>query len=95
MVLQQTTTGGRILSTADYYLLTRIHHAKTIFVDTTFKRTLGTLKSGEVVMYDKEVERGMYIIDAYRTNFDYIHTQWTAFKVETVAPSSQLGSTWS
>ena len=55
-----TIHGGRILLTASPYLLMRIHHAKTLFVDTTFKRTVGALKEWEVVMYDKEVERGMY-----------------------------------
>ena len=54
-----TIHGGRIILTANPFLLTRIHLAKTIFVDTTFKRTVGTLKEWEVVMYDKEVERGM------------------------------------
>ena len=60
-----TIHGGRILLTANSYLLTRIHHAKTIFVDTTFKRTAGALKEWEVVMYDKEVERGMSVTGLY------------------------------
>ena len=37
----------------------RIHLARMLFVDTTFKRTVGSLKEWEVVMYDKEAERGM------------------------------------
>ena len=54
-----TSNGGRVILTANQFLLTRIHLAKTIYVDTTFKRTLGTLKEWEVVMYNKEVECGM------------------------------------
>lgn len=51
-----TINGGRVLLTTNPYLLMRIHRAKTLFVDTTFKRTVGALKEWEVVMYDKEVE---------------------------------------
>lgn len=54
-----TIHGGHILLTANPYLLARIHLAKTIFVDTTFKLTVGALKKWEVVMYDKEVEQGI------------------------------------
>ena len=54
-----TINGGRIILTANQFLLTRIHLARTLFVDTTFKRTVGSLKEWEVVMYDKEAERGM------------------------------------
>ena len=53
-----TIHGGHVLLTANPYLFMRIHHAKTLFVDTTFKRTVGALKEWEVVMYDKAVERG-------------------------------------
>jgi hypothetical protein len=59
-----TIHGGRVLLTANPYLLMRIHHTKTIFVDTTFKRTVGALKEWEVVMYDKEVERGTFLVDS-------------------------------
>jgi hypothetical protein len=54
-----TIHGGRVLSTANPYLLMQIHHAKTLFVDTTFKRTVGALKQWEIVVYDKKVEGGM------------------------------------
>ena len=54
-----TIHGGHVLLMANPYLLMWIHHAKTIFVDTTFKWTVGALKEWEVVMYDKEVEQGM------------------------------------
>lgn len=53
-----TVSGGSILLTANPYLLSRIHLALTIFVDTTFKRTAGTLKEWEVVMWDRVVQRG-------------------------------------
>lgn len=54
-----TINGGRVILTANQFLLTRIHLATTLYVDTTFKRTVGSLKEWEVVMYDKEAERGM------------------------------------
>jgi hypothetical protein len=54
-----TANDGRVILTANPFLLTRIHLAKTIFVDTMFKRTAGPLKEWEVVMYDKEAERGI------------------------------------
>ena len=54
-----TIHGGRVILTANSSLLARIHHAKTLFVDTTFKRTVGVLKEWEVVIYDKGVERGV------------------------------------
>jgi hypothetical protein len=54
-----TIHGGRVILTANSFLLMRIHHAKTLYVDTTFKRTVGALKEWEVVMYDKKVERGV------------------------------------
>ena len=74
-----TTTihGGHVLLTANPYLLMRIHLAKTIFVDTTFKQTVGALKEWEVVMYDKEVERGMHwsALQVYLfTNFNFLNS---------------------
>jgi hypothetical protein len=54
-----TIHGDRVLLMANPHLLMRIHLAKIIFIDTTFKWTVGALKEWEVVMYDKEVERGM------------------------------------
>ncbi|KAF8815557.1 hypothetical protein BYT27DRAFT_7066761, partial [Phlegmacium glaucopus] len=48
-----TLHGGRILLTANASLLKRIHHAKTLFVDTTFKRTVGALKEWEVTIFDE------------------------------------------
>ncbi|KAF8161444.1 hypothetical protein B0H34DRAFT_840756 [Crassisporium funariophilum] len=65
-----TLNGGRILLTANPYLLSRIHHAKTLFVDTTFKRTVGTMKEWEVVMFDKEVERAVTIARVYSDRAD-------------------------
>ena len=53
-----TIHGGHVLLMANPYLLMWIHHTKTIFVDTTFKKTVGALKEWEVVMYVKEVEQG-------------------------------------
>lgn len=52
-----TPNGGKVLLTANPYLLKRIHLAETLFVDTTFKRTAGPLKEWEVVMWDREVQR--------------------------------------
>lgn len=66
-----TATGGTVLLTANTFLLGRIHHAKTIFVDTTFKRTVGNLNEWEVVMYDKGVERGMYSSGLFLFIFAY------------------------
>ncbi|KAF9479178.1 hypothetical protein BDN70DRAFT_984560 [Pholiota conissans] len=68
--LAVTKNGGRIVVTANPFLLSRIHHAKTIFVDTTFKRTVSTLKEWEVVMYDKAVERALTIARVYTDRAD-------------------------
>ncbi|KAF8150842.1 hypothetical protein B0H34DRAFT_801761 [Crassisporium funariophilum] len=65
-----TITGGQVLLTANPYLLSRIHKAKTLFVDTTFKRTVGALKEWEVVMYDKQVERAVTIARVYSDRAD-------------------------
>ena len=56
-----TINGGWVILTANQFLLTHIHLAKTLFVDTTFKCTVGSLKEWEVVMYDKEAECGMQL----------------------------------
>ena len=53
-----TINGGRVIFTANQFLLTRIHLAKTLFVDTTFKRAVGSLKEWEVVMFDQGAGRG-------------------------------------
>ena len=67
-----TINGGRVILTANQFLLTRIHLAKTLFVDTTFKRTVGTLKEWEVVMYDKEAERGMELLFLCSTTVTHV-----------------------
>jgi hypothetical protein len=54
-----TLTGGKILFTANPFLLGRIHKAISIYVDTTFKRTAGEMNEWEIVMWDEEVQRGM------------------------------------
>ena len=54
-----TASGGKVLLTANPYLLKRIHMAETLFVDTTFKRTAGPMNEWEVVMWDQETQRGM------------------------------------
>lgn len=54
-----TPNGGKVNIIASPYLFLRIHRAETIFVDTTFKRTVGALKEWEAVVWDREVQRGM------------------------------------
>lgn len=54
-----TIHGGHVILMDNSSLLMWIHHAKTLFVDMTFKWTVGALKEWEVVMYDKEVEWGV------------------------------------
>jgi hypothetical protein len=52
-------TGGTLVYTLNPYLLGLIHDARSIHVDTTFRRTLGELKEWEVVMWSWELQHGM------------------------------------
>ena len=54
-----TASGGKVLLTANPYLLKRIYMAETLFVDTTFKCTAGPMNKWEVVIWDQETQRGM------------------------------------
>ena len=54
-----TLTGGKILFTANPFLLGCIHKAISIYVDTTFKHTAGEMNEWEIVMWDEEVQHGM------------------------------------
>ncbi|KAF8909313.1 hypothetical protein CPB84DRAFT_1703009 [Gymnopilus junonius] len=65
-----TATGGQVIITANAILLDRIHSAKSIFVDTTFKRTVGSLKEWEVAMYDVELQRALTIARVYSDRAD-------------------------
>ena len=51
-------TDGTLVFTANSFLLSRIHKAVFIHVDTTFKRTFGNMNEWEVVTWDPEVQRG-------------------------------------
>lgn len=55
-------TGGTIVFTANSFLLSRIHKADFIHVDTTFKRTVGSMNEWEVVTWDLEVQRGIWFL---------------------------------
>ncbi|PPQ69339.1 hypothetical protein CVT26_002571, partial [Gymnopilus dilepis] len=67
-----TATGGQVIFTASAILLDRIHHAKTIFVDTTFKRSAGPLKEWEVAIYDNELQRALTIARVYSDRADRV-----------------------
>jgi len=51
---------GSVVITANAYLLSRIHHAASIYVDTTFKRTDGAMNEWELVIWDKMAQCGTY-----------------------------------
>ncbi|KAF8202110.1 hypothetical protein BJ912DRAFT_920516 [Pholiota molesta] len=63
-----TPNSGKVILTTNPYLLSQIiHQAETIFVDTTFKCTMGALKEWEAVMWDREVQQDCA---QYKTIFD-------------------------
>ena len=55
-----TETGGIVVFTANSFLLSLIHKAATIQVDTTFKCAVGDLKEWEVVIWEPEVQHGAW-----------------------------------
>ncbi|KAF8175111.1 hypothetical protein BJ912DRAFT_1075466 [Pholiota molesta] len=72
-------SGGRVILTANPYLLSRIHLARTLEVDTTFKRAIGKVNEWEAVAWDDEVQRALTLCriysdqadrDQYKTIFD-------------------------
>ena len=58
--IKTTPTGAKLIFTADVFLLSLIHHAVSIQVDTTFKRAIGELKEWEVVMWERRVKRSEF-----------------------------------
>jgi hypothetical protein len=54
-----TEHGGVLIFTFFSNLLALIHSALTIQVDTTFKRTAGDIKEWEIVIWYRELQRGM------------------------------------
>jgi hypothetical protein len=57
--IMTTAHGGLLIFTFFSYLLALIHSALTIQVDTTFKRTIGDINEWELVIWYRELQRGM------------------------------------
>ena len=57
---------GSIVITANAYLLSRIHHAASIYVDTTFKRTDGAMNEWELVIWDQMAQCGVFFFAVYK-----------------------------
>ncbi|KAG6819655.1 hypothetical protein H0H93_009829 [Arthromyces matolae] len=61
---------GMLIFTFQPYLLNFIHEAKTLFIDTTFKRTAGDLKEIEMAMWLDSVQRARTIGRIYSDRAD-------------------------
>ncbi|KDR65997.1 hypothetical protein GALMADRAFT_131200 [Galerina marginata CBS 339.88] len=70
--VKKNVSGADIIFTANPYLLSRIHKALTIQVDTTFKRVVGALKEWEVAMWDPEVQRALTVARVYTNRADTV-----------------------
>ena len=57
--IMSTEHGGVLIFTFFSYLLALIHKALTIQVDTTFKRTAGDINEWEIVIWYRELQRGV------------------------------------
>jgi len=57
--IMTTAHGGLLIFTFFSDLLALIHSALTIQVDTTFKRTAGDINEWEIVIWYRELQRGM------------------------------------
>lgn len=58
--IMSTQHGGILIFTFLSRLLTLIHKALTIQVDTTFKRTAGDINEWEIVIWYRELQRGTF-----------------------------------
>lgn len=58
--IKTTAPGGILIFTFLPRLLALIHKALTIQVDTTFKRTAGDINEWEIVIWYRELQRGMF-----------------------------------
>ncbi|KAG6806939.1 hypothetical protein H0H92_009509, partial [Tricholoma furcatifolium] len=65
-----TPSGGMLIFTFQPYLLDLIHHAKSLYVDTTFKRAAGDLKEVEIVMWVESVQQAVTIGRVYTDSAD-------------------------
>lgn len=57
--------GRKIIVTGNPFLLSLVHNATMIQVDTTFKRTFGELDEWEVVMWEDQTSRSKSSIMTY------------------------------
>jgi hypothetical protein len=60
-------TGGTSILSAVPFLLSRIHAALNMQVDTTFKRVAGNFNEWELVIWDSEVHRGVIFWFSFRS----------------------------
>ncbi|KAG6818252.1 hypothetical protein H0H93_006537 [Arthromyces matolae] len=72
---------GMLIFTFQPYLLNFIHEAKSLFIDTTFKRAAGDLKEIEIVMWLDSVQRAITIGRVYSDRAD--EAQYTTLFDET------------